>query len=90
MLAKHTVGKMRLKPRNPLIKTPVVLKKKSNVFQHVDKALCTLYVPMGSRRAYHQVESWSEFENICEFNELTEANSMDNKYLAQRKQFKIN
>ena len=51
---------------NMLIK----LKSDSGIFQHVDKALCTLYVPVGSKRAYHQVEPWSEFENIVEKTEF--------------------
>jgi len=69
---------------------PIKLKSDSGIFQHVDKALCTLYVPVGSKRAYHQVEPWSEFENIFEITEFAETKFSDIEYLVQRKQYKIN
>lgn len=47
--------------------TPVAIN--STTFNKVDKAVCTLYVPVGSKSAYASAEGWSEFGNIEEFGE---------------------
>ncbi len=38
----------------------------AGVFENVDKSLCTLKVPMGSKNAYRQADGWKEFPNIEE------------------------
>ena len=38
----------------------------AGVFENVDKSLCTLKVPMGSKDAYRQADGWKEFVNIEE------------------------
>ncbi|MDO4957608.1 MAG: leucine-rich repeat protein, partial [Bacteroidales bacterium] len=42
---------------------------KPNVFDGVDKANCTLYVPKGSLSGYSSAEVWKDFVNIVEFDE---------------------
>ena len=39
---------------------------KAVVFGNVDKSLCTLKVPKGSKDAYRQADGWKEFPNIEE------------------------
>ncbi len=39
---------------------------KAVVFENVDKSLCTLKVPKGSKDAYSQADQWKEFVNIEE------------------------
>ena len=48
--------------------TPVDLSSGSspNVFNGVDKAACTLYVPLGSKSAYQAAVQWKDFLNIVE------------------------
>jgi len=38
----------------------------AGVFENVDKSLCTLKVPKGSKDAYSQADQWKEFVNIEE------------------------
>ena len=38
----------------------------SSVFSSVDKAACTLYVPIGSKQAYATTDGWSDFLNVEE------------------------
>lgn len=39
-----------------------------NVFYKLDKSACTLYVPVGSKKNYHETDGWKDFPNIIEFN----------------------
>ncbi len=39
---------------------------KAVVFENVDKSLCTLKVPKGSKDDYRQADGWKEFVNIEE------------------------
>ena len=39
------------------------------VFQQVDKSICTLFVPKGSKLAYENAVVWNEFEHIVEYGE---------------------
>jgi len=47
--------------------TPLVLSS-SNVFQNVDKTICTLNVPVGTKSAYQAANQWKDFTNIVEKN----------------------
>ena len=38
----------------------------AGVFENVDKSLCTLKVPKGSKDDYRQADGWKEFTNIQE------------------------
>ena len=38
----------------------------AGVFENVDKSLCTLKVPKGSKDAYSQAYGWKDFVNIEE------------------------
>ena len=40
----------------------------SSVFSSVDKAACTLYVPIGSKQTYATTDGWSDFLNVEEVN----------------------
>lgn len=40
-----------------------------SVFDYVDKSVCTLYVPKGSKAAYTKNDGWKEFQNIKELEE---------------------
>lgn len=55
---------------------------KAVVFENVDKSLCTLKVPKGSKDAYSQADQWKEFVNIEEVDvtaiEAVAAESMSN------------
>lgn len=48
----------------------------SELFYQVDRANCTLYVPVGSKSAYESAPVWSEFENIVEV--VTDISTLDN------------
>ena len=54
----------------------------AGVFENVDKSLCTLKVPKGSKDAYRQADQWKEFVNIEEVDvtaiEAVAAESMSN------------
>lgn len=41
----------------------------NDVFYDVDKSKCTLYVPYGTKDVYASTAGWSDFLNICEFDE---------------------
>lgn len=47
-------------------KDPGNLKMNADVFYMVDKISCTLYVPVGSKKAYRHAAQWNEFNNIVE------------------------
>ena len=54
----------------------------AGVFGNVDKSLCTLKVPKGSKDAYRQADGWKDFVNIEEVEvtgiEAVAAESMSN------------
>ena len=54
----------------------------AGVFENVDKSLCTLKVPKGSKDDYRQADGWKEFPNIEEVDvtgiETVAAESMSN------------
>ena len=54
----------------------------AGVFENVDKSLCTLKVPKGSKDAYRQADGWKDFVNIEEVDvtgiETVAAESMSN------------
>ena len=54
----------------------------AGVFENVDKSLCTLKVPKGSKDAYRQADGWKDFVNIEEVDvtaiEAVAAESMSN------------
>ena len=54
----------------------------AGVFWYVDKSLCTLKVPKGSRDGYRQADGWKDFVNIEEVDvtgiEAVAAESMSN------------
>ena len=54
----------------------------AGVFENVDKSLCTLKVPKGSKDAYSQAYGWKDFVNIEEVDvtaiEAFAAESMSN------------
>ena len=54
----------------------------AGVFENVDKSLCTLKVPKGSKDAYSQAYGWKDFVNIEEVDvtaiEAVAAESMSN------------
>lgn len=37
-----------------------------SVFYGIDKEVCTLYVPQGSKSSYQGTEIWGDFKNIVE------------------------
>ncbi len=39
----------------------------TTVFDYVDKQVCTLYVPRGTKAAYESTKEWKDFQNIVEF-----------------------
>jgi hypothetical protein len=45
---------------------PIDLSSSSSVFYNVNKATCTLYVPVGSKSAYQAANQWGDFTNIIE------------------------
>ena len=51
----------------------------SYTFYNVDKNVCTLYIPFGSKSTYASTEGWSEFTNIVEL-EPTEVTVTINQY----------
>jgi hypothetical protein len=46
--------------------TPVNLSSVNEVFYHVNKNTCNLYVPLGSATAYRNSVQWKDFTNIIE------------------------
>ena len=50
--------------------TPLVLEEYSTVFEGVNHATATLYVPFGTKAAYQVAPQWMEFENIVEMGGL--------------------
>lgn len=51
---------------NCYAETPADLTSKTNVFLGVNKLLCTLHVPAGSKTSYQAAAQWSDFYNIVE------------------------
>ena len=47
-------------------KLPISLGNSVNVFDYIDKTLCQLYVPFGSKSAYQAADQWKDFQNIVE------------------------
>jgi len=51
-------------------------------FYNVDKTLCTLYVPKGSKKLYEEADYWKDFDNIIECEESeepdTDVSTLDN------------
>ncbi len=37
-----------------------------SAFYGIDKEVCTLYVPQGSKSSYQNAEIWRDFKNIVE------------------------
>lgn len=57
--------------------TPVAIG--TTTFNGVDKTVCTLYVPAGTKPEYESAEGWNEFENIEEMEEPnTDISALDN------------
>jgi hypothetical protein len=46
--------------------TPVNLSSSDGVFLYINKANCTLYVPIGSKSLYAVADQWKDFINIVE------------------------
>jgi hypothetical protein len=51
---------------NSFAETPADLTSKTSVFLGVNKLLCTLHVPTGSKSLYQAAAQWSDFYNIVE------------------------
>ena len=49
-----------------LIPADALFEVDSYTFYNVDKNVCTLYVPVGSKSTYASTEGWNEFANIVE------------------------
>jgi hypothetical protein len=47
-------------------KVPADLPALSDAFMGIDKAKCTLYVPIGSKSSYKSAYQWKDFQNIVE------------------------
>ncbi len=62
-----------------LIPADALFAVNSYTFYNVDKNVCTLYVPVGSKSTYASTASWSEFTNIVEL-EPTEVTVNINQY----------
>ena len=62
-----------------LIPADALFEVDSYTFYNVDKNVCTLYVPVGSKSTYASTASWSEFTNIVEL-EPTEVTVTINQY----------
>lgn len=52
--------------------TPVDISSVPTVFQNVNNTTCLLYVPIGSKAAYHAADQWKDFSNIIESTTSTE------------------
>jgi hypothetical protein len=48
---------------------PVDIRDRWGVFEGVDKSTCVLYVPIGSKVAYENVDQWRDFEHIVVANQ---------------------
>jgi len=46
--------------------SPINLASKWGVFSGIDKSLCTISVPLGSKAAYQAANQWKDFQNIVE------------------------
>ncbi len=51
---------------------PANLNASSNVFYGIDKSMCTLYVPRGSKSLYESAKQWKDFLRIIEMGTETE------------------
>ncbi len=60
---------------NSMNPTPPTIK--SNTFGNVDKNMCVLNVPIGSKEAYAQADYWSEFYNINEVDFAEESDGIE-------------
>ena len=62
-----------------LIPADALFEVDSYAFNNVNKNVCTLYVPVGSKSTYASTEGWNEFANIVEL-EPTEVTVNINQY----------
>ena len=69
--------------------TPIAISYK--VFNNVDKAACTLYVPTGSKTAYENAAYWNDFKNIVEFgsDSGTDISELDNAIYVEQTEGRI-
>ena len=51
--------------------TPIVLNSSTDAFQDIDKIVCALYVPIGSKSLYSSANEWKDFTNIVETSVLS-------------------
>lgn len=58
-------------------------------FRGVDKEVCTLYVPIGSKSAYKNASGWSAFENIVEVEFDTDLSTLDNAIYVEQTEGRI-
>jgi len=60
---------------------PIDLSISSNTFSSINKATCTLYVPIGSKSAYQKADQWKDFTNIVETANLTAILTITNAFI---------
>ena len=48
------------------MESPLNFTEDSEIFYRVDKNVCVLYVPQGTKRKYQRADQWKEFKNIVE------------------------
>ena len=62
-------------------------------FYNVDKTLCTLYVPKGSKKLYKEADYWKDFDNIIECEEIeesdTDISALDNAIYVEQTEGRI-
>jgi hypothetical protein len=44
--------------------TPPTIDK--STFENIDKKVCVLHIPKGSKEAYRNAQHWNEFQNVVE------------------------
>ncbi len=57
------------------MKSPPSLDNSVDVFNHVNKTTCTLYVPYGAKPTYQAANLWKDFTNIVELSSYMIANA---------------
>lgn len=60
---------------------PIDLNPSPGVFTYVNKTICTLYVPVGSKSAYQTANQWKDFTHIIETSNLTALPTITNTTL---------